>query len=53
MSSSPKPNLERLKNELQNLENELVESGAPMTYRRKIDDIMVSIRWIENKVRRV
>jgi|LakMenEpi03Aug12_release.lakeMendotaPanAssembly.Ray.scaffolds.fasta_scaffold3016269_2 hypothetical protein len=41
--------MERLKNELANLEIKLKELGAPMTYRNKIEDIRVSIRWAEAK----
>jgi len=41
--------MERLKNELTLLENKLKELGAPMTYRNKIEDIRVSIRFVEAK----
>lgn len=41
--------MERLKNELTNLENRLKELGAPMTYRNKIEDLRVSIRFVEAK----
>lgn len=53
MTDSPRLNMERLKNELDRLETELVDHGAPMTYRRKVEDLKVAIRWLENRQRHV
>jgi len=49
MSKSKKLNLEILNEQLTHLHAELTKAGAPKAAMRRVEDITVSVKWIENK----
>jgi hypothetical protein len=51
MSKSKKLNLEILNEQLTHLHNELKQAGAPKTAVRRVEDIAVSVKWLEDMFR--
>jgi hypothetical protein len=48
MSKSKKLNLAILNEQLMHLHYELKQAGAPKTAIRRVEDVAVSVRWLED-----
>jgi hypothetical protein len=51
MTKSKKLNLEILNEQLTHLHAELKQAGAPKTAIRRVEDITVSVKWLEDMFR--
>ena len=51
MSKSKKLNLVILNEQLTHLHDELKQAGAPKTAVRRVEDIAVSVKWLEDMFR--
>ena len=51
MSKSKKLNLAILNQQLTHLHDELKQAGAPKTAVRRVEDIAVSVKWLEDMFR--
>ncbi len=51
MKTSKKLNLATLNEQLTHLHDELKQAGAPKTAMRRIEDVAVSVKWLEDMFR--